>query len=408
MTAARGDPRTKPLRSRGLGAVWTAVGVSTFGDGAFAAALPLAAAAVTRDPTAVASVSAAAIIPWVLVQPVAGALMDRWPHRSVMLTADIVRAVIVAAVAVLVATNNAGIAVLAAAGCAVVVGQIFHDTAVQGVIPTLAGRAGTELDRANGRVYGAETAGKQLLGPPAGSGTFTIANWLPFAADAVSFVASAALLWRLPRAPAPGQAVGSLWRAVLEGTLWLVRHRQLRTLALLTSAANIAYHLSWATFVLFATEPAELGLTPAAFGFMFAAYALGGVVGGPLTFRVNAVLGPHRALLCLALVHAVAWPLIAATGTVWTAVPALALVGAAQTMTTTTNVTLRQMLVPTELLNRVIAAFRWTVNAPTPLAALAGGVLATTYGLRAPLMVAGLVLAGAALAASPTLLRTGR
>lgn len=190
--------------------------------------------------------------------------------------------------------------------------------------------------------------------------------------------------------------------------MWLVRHRQLRTLALLASAGNIAYHLSWATFVLLATDPAELGLTPAAFGFMSAAYALGGVVGGPLTARVNAALGPHRALLCLALVHAVAWPLIAATGTVWVAVPALALVGAAQTMTTTTNVTLRQMLVPAELLNRVIAAFRWIVNAPTPLAALAGGFLAATYGLRAPLIVAGLVLAGAALAASPTLLRTGR
>jgi MFS family permease len=408
LTAARDDSSTTSRRGRGLGAVWAAVGVSTFGDGAFAAALPLAAAAVTRDPTAVAAVSAAAIIPWVLVQPVAGALMDRWPHRSVMLIADIIRAVIVAAVAVLVATGDAGIAVLSAAGCAVVVGQIFHDTAVQGVIPTLAGRTGTQLDRANGRVYGAETAGKQLLGPPAGSASFTIANWLPFAADAASFVASAALLWRLPRARAPRQAGGPLCRAVVEGAMWLVRHRQLRTLALLASAGNIAYHLSWATFVLLATDPAELGLTPAAFGFMFAAYALGGVVGGPLTARVNAAVGPHRALLCLALVHAVAWPLIAATGTVWVAVPALALVGAAQTMTTTTNVTLRQMLVPTELLNRVIAAFRWIVNAPTPLAALAGGFLAATCGLRAPLIVAGLVLAGAALAASPTLLRTGR
>jgi predicted MFS family arabinose efflux permease len=307
-----------------------------------------------------------------------------------------------------VATHQAGILVLAAAGCAVVVGQIFHDTAVQGVIPTLARRTGSDLDRANGRVYGAETAGKQLLGPPAGSVTFTISTWVPFAADAGSFVASAALLWRLPRTAVAHRATASLGRAAAEGAAWLVRHRQLRTLALLSSAGNVAYHLSWATFVLLATDPSTLGLTPAAFGLMFAAYALGGVIGGPLTARVNSALGPHRALLCLALLHAAAWPLIAVTTSIWLVVPALAVVGAAQTMTTTTNVTIRQILVPTELLNRVIAAFRWIVNAPTPLAAIAGGALAAGYGLRAPLVVAGVVLGAAAVAASPTLLRSGR
>jgi len=384
--------------------VWVAVGVSAMGDGAFLAALPLAAAAVTRDPTAVAAVSAAAIVPWVVVQPFAGALMDRWSHRSVMIVADIVRGAIVASVTVLVATKTAGIAVLAAVGCAMVVGQIFHDTAVQGVIPTLAGRSGAGLDQANGRIYGAETAGKQLVGPPAGSATFAIASWVPFAADAASFVVSAALLWRLPRASAPHESPGRLWRSVVEGTVWLARHRQLRTLALLASAGNIAYHLAWATFVLLATDKSGLRLSPAAFGLMFAAYAIGGVIGGPLTARVNAVLRPHRALLLLAVTHALAWPLIAVATSVWVAVPALAIVGAAQTMTTTTNVGLRQMLVPPELLNRVIAAFRWAVNAPTPIAALAGGALASTFGLRAPLAVAGAVLLVAAAAAAPTLL----
>jgi MFS family permease len=406
MIAARNDPATKPRSTRGLGAVWVAVGVSTLGDGAFAAALPLAAAAVTRDPTAVAAVSAVAIVPWVVVQPIAGAVMDRWPHRSVMIIADALRGLVVAAAAVLLVVNLGSIAVLAAVGCVMVVGQIFHDTAVQGVIPDLAGRTGPQLDRANGRVYGAETAGKQLLGPPAGSVMFALASWLPFAVDAVSFVVSAMLLWRLPRAPAPRTAASSLWRSVAEGTLWLARHRRLRTLAVLSSAGNIAYHLSWATFVLLATDKGGIGLSSAAFGLMFAAYAVGGIVGGPLTARVNAVVGPHRALLYLAVAHAAVWPLIAAISTVWVAVPALVIVGAAQTMTTTTNVSLRQILVPPELLNRVIAAFRWTVNAPTPLAAIAGGVLASAYGLRAPLIVGGAILLCATAACTPTLLRT--
>jgi MFS family permease len=387
--------------------LWGAVGVSSLGDGAFLAALPLAAAAVTRDPTAVAVVTAAMYLPWVLVQPVAGALLERWPFRATMLIADGLRAVGVGALALVIATGTASIPLLSVVAFGMVVGQIFHDGAVQATVPELAGRTGPALDHVNGRVYAADTAGKQLIGPPAGSAAFAVMPWLPFVADAVSFVASAALLARLPRGlrTPRSEARPPLLRAVWAGVVWLARHGQLRLLAVISATANLAYNCAWATFVLFATDQHGLGLAPAAFGLLMSAYAVGGVVGGLVTRRLNVAVGSTRGVVLLAIGHALAWPLIAITSNPWIAAPLLAMVGAAQTMTTVTNVGLRQSLAPADMLNRVTAAFRTLVNSASPLGAILGGLFASVYGLQAPLFVAGAVLVTVALLVAPALWR---
>src|SRR3954470_3398952 len=71
--------------------------ISVTGDGAFLAAAPLLAAALTRDPIAVSSVTAAVYVPWLLFGLPAGALVDRWHRRRVMVTADLARAGVLAA-----------------------------------------------------------------------------------------------------------------------------------------------------------------------------------------------------------------------------------------------------------------------------------------------------------------------
>lgn len=394
-----------PPPPTGLTRVWVAVGVSSLGDGAFLAAVPLAAAVITRSPTQVAAVTAAMYLPWFLVQPFAGALLERWPFRATMLTADFLRAAGVAALAVLVGTGHATIPLLAITAFAMVLGQIFHDGAVQAIVPELAGRTGAVLDRINGRVYGAETGGKQLVGPPLGSAGFALLSWLPFAGDALSFVVSGALLSRLPknlRTRDGGHP--PLLRAVWEGIVWLARHAQLRLLATIVAGANFAYNCAWATFVLLATSRSGLDVSTAAFGLFISAYAVGGVVGGLLTGRLNALLQPNRAVVLLAVAHALAWPVIAVTNTAWAAAPLLATVGAAQTMTTVTNVSLRQTLAPADLLNRVTAAVRTLANSTSPLGAVVGGLVASTWGLRAPLYLAGAVLLIVAVATAPALL----
>src|SRR3954453_21515024 len=70
--------------------------ISVTGDGALLAAAPLLAATLTRDPLAVSSVTAAVYVPWLLFGLPAGALVDRWRRRRVMISADIFRAAVLA------------------------------------------------------------------------------------------------------------------------------------------------------------------------------------------------------------------------------------------------------------------------------------------------------------------------
>lgn len=86
--------------------------LSQFGDGVFQAALagtvlfnPQRAA----DPADVAAAFAVLLLPYSLVGPFAGVLLDRWSRRQVLLVANLLRAAIVLLVAVLIAAGVAGV-----------------------------------------------------------------------------------------------------------------------------------------------------------------------------------------------------------------------------------------------------------------------------------------------------------
>src|SRR5947207_9029184 len=124
---------TTPTRS-GLWPLLAASGVSSLGDGMFVAAAPLAAAALTRDPAAVSLVAAAEYLPWLLVAPFAGVYLDRWPKRTTMIAADLLRAVAIAGLALLIAVGSASIPALAVCAFVIVSGTVFHTAASEGAI----------------------------------------------------------------------------------------------------------------------------------------------------------------------------------------------------------------------------------------------------------------------------------
>src|SRR5437763_13722592 len=95
---------------------WWANTISSVGDGAFVAALPLLAVTVSRDPRLVSVVTAAAYLPWLLLSLPAGALVDRYDRATLMWRSQLVQAAVVAILAICVATGQARIAVPGAAG----------------------------------------------------------------------------------------------------------------------------------------------------------------------------------------------------------------------------------------------------------------------------------------------------
>ena len=175
--------------------LWWADAISSTGDGAFAAALPLLAVTITRDPRLVSVVTAATYLPWMVLSLPAGALVDRYDRATLMWRSQAVQAAVVAAVAILIVFRIADIAILGVAGLLLGCAEVVFSNAAQSVLPALV--PPELLPKANGSQQVSLTVGESFLGPPAGSLLFAATAALPFGLDALSFTGSAALLARL-------------------------------------------------------------------------------------------------------------------------------------------------------------------------------------------------------------------
>lgn len=389
-----------PKNASGVTPLLAATGISVTGDGAFLAAAPLLAAAITRDPVAVSLVTAGFYLPWFVFGLPAGALVDRWRRRRVMVAADLARAAILAGLVALLLTGNAGIPTLVVAVLLVGIAQCFFDSAAQATIPAVVGRDKTQLAKVNGRFWALDTAGRSLLGPPIGSLTFAATRWLPFLADALSFLASAILVRRLPDIPAAGAGERQrLLPAVRAGLAHLFAVPDLRVLALSMGMYNGAFSLAMAPFVLYATE--RLEVPSALYGVLLAMSAVGGVAAGWLAEPLTRRLSYRQTMAVAHVTQAVSWAGIVLTHNAWATAALLALLGAGSSLSSVAAGSARQALTPDGLLGRVVAAFRLFGLGGAGLGALAGGIVAEQYGLAAPLFVAPALLALGALLTWP-------
>ena len=182
MTQTMSSGTRRPRLGAHYWRLWWANAISSTGDGAFVAALPLLAVTISRDPRLVAVVTAAGYLPWMVLSLPAGALVDRYDRATLMWRAQAVQAAVVAAVAVLVVFRIANIAVLGLAGLLLGSAEVVFSNAAQAMLPALV--PPELLARANGSQQVSLTVGETFLGPPAGSLLFAAAAALPFGLDA--------------------------------------------------------------------------------------------------------------------------------------------------------------------------------------------------------------------------------
>ena len=384
--------------------LWWANAVDNAGDGAFAAALPLLAVTLTKNPGLISVVSVATYLPWLVVSLPAGALVDRRDRVTLMWQAQLVQGAAVTAVAVLVAVHLASIWMLASAGLCLGSAQVVFDNAAQSVLPSLVPK--DLLPRANGTQYVVQVIGGSFLGPPIGSALFALAPVAPFAVDAASFAGSAALLTGLPRTQPRTEKQGrretGSAREVTAGVRWLARHRLLRIVAVMLAVSGFSGQMGTATFVLFATQ--TLHVSVRGYGLLLASSAAGSVIGG----LVNPVLarraGPVPLLVmaaCIGSARAVGMglaPNVVVLGAL------MACGGFITTLWNVVTVSMRQREVPAEIFGRVNSVYRMLGWGTRPLGALAGGFVAEAAGLRAPFIVGGILRGAIFLVLLPALL----
>jgi len=205
----------------------------------------------------------------------AGALVDRWNRKRMMIWCDLGRAAVLGSV---VAALAAGVLtfpqILAVAFCDRTLGLFFSPaevSALRRVVP--APQLARAIARNESREYSA-----LLLGPPVGGALFALARSAPFLADTVSYCASAVGLLLIKTEFQEGSPERKQLRhEVAEGVSHLWREPFLRTTVLLEAGSNFVSNGVAIVAIVVARE--SLGASSTEVGLMLAIGAIGGLVG---------------------------------------------------------------------------------------------------------------------------------
>ncbi|MCK2218104.1 MFS transporter [Actinomadura sp. ATCC 31491] len=378
----------------------TSTALSNLADGVLKIGAPLLAVSMTRSPTLVSLVGAAATLPWLLLALPAGAVADRADRRRVMAWAGGARAALLAAAALAGAYGLLDLWVLLAAVLAAGVAEVFADTSAQSVLPMTV--PADRLTRANGRVSSAQMIGNEFAGAPVAGLLVGLLPAAVFGVPALLYAAAALLLGGMRGTYRPvgdGQPRGPLRREIGEALRYLARHRVLRSLAITAGLLNLANSAYFAVFVLWAVgDGSAIGLRPEGYGLMMTAFAGGAVLGSLLAERAAGIFGEFRALTGCWLVSSLLLVVPIAVPSPWALYPTAVLWGLVGAAANVLVISARQRLIPPELLGRVNSAYRLVGMGGMPLGAALGGVAAEFAGLPAVLLGAtGVCLAGVGL-----------
>lgn len=158
-----------------------------------------------------------------------------------------------------------------------------------------------------------------------------------------------------PPAEAPATRP-SIYTDAQEGVVWRARHRVVGSLALIGALASVGYMLPFSILVLLAQE--RLGLDGTGYGLLLAFSALGGLLGSFLAPRLRRRLGYRWTIVTSLLLGALTLGGLALTTNPFAAGVLLALYMLHAVAWSICAVSLRQRLVPANLLGRVGGAAR--------------------------------------------------
>ncbi|MEU6587801.1 MFS transporter [Streptomyces sp. NPDC046881] len=393
--AATADPVPPLHRNRDFLLLWGGSAVSLLGSTATTIAYPLLVLALTGSPFAAGLAGFVALLPALLLPLPAGALVDRWPRRRLMIWCDALRALGAAAIAVASALDVLGLPLVLAVGFAEGALTVFHGLAAHAAVPNVVPRSQLSLALSRNEARGRAAV---MLGTPLGGVLFGLGRAVPFLADALSYLVSLTglLFIRKEFEAERSERAGGMGEQIREGLRWLWRQPFLRTTTLLVAGSNLMFR---ALFLVAIVLAGDVGASSAGVGLMVGVAGGGGVLGslaapwfarrlglGALVIGANwawavlmAVIALSRDPFSLAAAYAAMW----FVGPLW-------------------NVALGSYqldITPDRLRGRVLAAMSTVSNGALPVGSLLGGLLLDRAGARtAALALAGwmVLIAGAA------------
>jgi MFS family permease len=376
-------------RNRDFVLLWSGQLISTAGTQVTSLALPLLILAVTNSPAQAGIVAACSSLPRFLLALPAGALVDRWDRKRVMIVCDSVQVVAMGSIPIALALGHLSMIQLYLVALSQGTCFVFFWLARLAALPRVVARE--QLPAAVAQNEVAEST-VTLLSPPLGGVIFSLGRALPFLGDAISYAVSVISLCfiRVPfqaeRKPkteteaTPRHLVAEM----LVGMRWLWRSPLIRFMSFVYAGFALAGGYELGVIVLATAR----GATPLVIGLIFAAGGVGGLLGALIAPRIQRsyrfgqiipalqwgyplanilfVLAPNP--LLMALVEAGSMAVDQVYDVVWPSY--------------------RMALIPDELQGRVTSAYRMIFSSVGPIGAAFSGILIQRLGAAPELLLA--------------------
>ncbi|HXR65131.1 MAG TPA: MFS transporter [Ktedonobacteraceae bacterium] len=301
------QPPVSLWRNRDYLLLWLGQAVSSLGTSCTQFAFPLLIVGLTRSIAAAGLAYSLGQLPYVLLSLPAGALVDRWPRKRVMIICTFCLMLCVASIPLALFLTSGPLRLLLLYAIAFGLGAIsLFDELVE-----LAARAWvvpkSQLPTAvaqNELIVGSCA----LVGPALGSWLFSITRLLPFVTDALSslILLGSLLSIRSPMQDERRTQRHHLLRDVREGLTWLWEHEVVRSIFLISSYVNLTITAS----VLLVLDIVQQQHIPSVlYGLIVAAGGVGNLLGAVLCPPLQRRIRFGRVLGYTLIVFVLLWPL---------------------------------------------------------------------------------------------------
>lgn len=396
--------------SRGFLRYWRADAVSGFGSYVTVFALQTLVVLTLHGSAAdVGWLNAARWLPYLVLGLFVGAMVDRRRRLPLMVTTDLLQAVLLLCVPLLWWLDLLSLPALLLVVLAYGSVSVVNAAAAISLLPRLV--EPRYLQPAHARVDGADAV-SATAGPALG-GLLVSAIGAPLAVlvDSLSYVYSAITLRGIvlnEPAALPAVTARGLLREVTEGVRWIYRGSGLSALELSNHIWFVGHAVVGVVLAPYVLR--TLDLSAMQFGIIGAVGGAGAVLGATVTTRVGRCLGTGRTIIVCHLLSAIgvvamvlAGQNMAPAGTVTVLALGQCLYGLAMGMSNSHQMSYRQLVTPDELQSRTNTTLRSINRAVIVVVAPLAGTLADAWGMRPMLVLAAAIFAivAAGLAASP-------
>ena len=380
-------------RHRGFLHLWGAQAISAFGTRIGREAIALSAVLLLgAGPLDLAWLNVAASLPYLVFGLAAGVLIDRMRRRPLLIATDLVRAGLLLTLPLVAWFGLFSLAHLLIVVFLVTACSLIFDAASQAYVPTLIEKR--SLLDANAKQESAAAA-SEIVGPPIGGLMVqTLGAPVAILVDAISYIVSALLLWRLPEREAPPEADRGrvTWDDVRVGFLIVFRHPLFRPLAIAKLIRAVCGGAIGAFYVLYVVR--DLQVSPAALGIIVGCGGAAALASALVTTRIAATTPAGPGMIAGVAVATLGHALLPMAGLfigTWAVIPLLILGQLISDFSLAYSLSmeraLRQHRIDNAVLGRASVVIYMCGNVPGPIGAILAGVGAEYFGLTPVLWV---------------------